>query len=1201
MSTYRGVNFHDLCRVCTSHAEQGISIFSADGKSKNLCNKIADCLSLMVDEKDRLPKVLCVACLEQVEEIYKFRNICKNSQNVLSDCLKQATQHNSGKIYIKDGIATNTGKSINVVCNNTSNIRLNGCAPSTLDVNNTPQYTTITPQPNFSNLGSISTNNDVLNSIMQSIGIQQTTVANQADKPPIREYTITMDSKGALKTEPVPYKSDTTPVANSLQNPQSVQQQRKNISMECDHKAITEFLKMKPNIKVTPLGKNNNKKIGEQQQPQQLQLQSSQIINQQDQHNNTQHIHIQQQQPLSQSTTSAASLQLQQLQQQLQQFQLQQQLQQLQQITSQLQPQPTITLGPPPTPAVETSPSKSKKPKLNFVLTSPPSQTLTASLPQLSMNAGTQPPQIQLQLQAPQTQSQATAATLLSNLAPFLQQQSAQTHNSSNILQTPTPSTTPTTLVTSPNKCYLPITIKDENSDQQIVAHIDAKNFMLPTTYQLQMKVQPQIATVDGQPIMQLAPTSIPATLQLAASALNSQSFQTITGNMLQTIPTTIQSSPSQQQQQQAPVHQLSLKQPAAHVTSQQIIRPVTQFTNDVATSTNEQIEDFVPNKIDNNKQFTKPMEKGLKQQKYRLSQQAGSGNIEITPTTNFTQEMQQVKKQNQQKPNPQQSQKEEQQLQAQKQLQDVVTLLRPQSHNGGTVQRVTNKTTIKTQQQNAALQQPPAHASMQTKIPMLQKNDVTISRISNTAQTQQQQQDQQQALLKLLPASTLDVKSKTANSVGTQIQQQQPQIQFTSKQQDTQSQQNQAPNAPSSQKIMRQTESVSSIQSQSHFHTQQQQSLNTANDTAANARPPQQQQQFSANSTEKCDTKVKTEGVSAHGVGPNGLECSQCGRVFKKKEHLTQHVKLHAGLRPFKCKEEQCGKAFSRKEHLMRHEISHSGRKLFSCDVCHKPFSRKDNLNKHRRIHTTGTNLYNCEICNKQFAVRAYYEEHKQMHEDAASAGIGNSNQKNEKTTNGPNTINTDVAVQHSQDASRQQQQTQLLQQTQQQQTQMLQQAQQQQTQLLQQSQQNQQQAQLQQHSQQQQQTHLLQHSQQQQQQQQPELTAIPPSLMSTNQPQTQQIQIVQHQAGNTQFQQQQQQHIMQLQLPTVVGAQDLAGNTITITQSHDPTLKATIGSHDATVLNLPSSLANLMQLSHAQFVNTATGQIMGHIKIEK
>lgn len=35
--------------------------------------------------------------------------------------------------------------------------------------------------------------------------------------------------------------------------------------------------------------------------------------------------------------------------------------------------------------------------------------------------------------------------------------------------------------IVSPNKCFLPITIKDCNSDQQIVAQIDTKNLVLPT------------------------------------------------------------------------------------------------------------------------------------------------------------------------------------------------------------------------------------------------------------------------------------------------------------------------------------------------------------------------------------------------------------------------------------------------------------------------------------------------------------------------------------------------------------------------------------------------------------------------------------------------------------------------------------------------------------------------------------------------
>lgn len=82
----------------------------------------------------------------------------------------------------------------------------------------------------------------------------------------------------------------------------------------------------------------------------------------------------------------------------------------------------------------------------------------------------------------------------------------------------------------------------------------------------------------------------------------------------------------------------------------------------------------------------------------------------------------------------------------------------------------------------------------------------------------------------------------------------------------------------------------------------------------------------------------------------PAAITCETCGKLFKRKEHLVQHMKLHIGLRPFTCNEAGCNKAFSRKEHLMRHIVSHTGKKMFSCELCQKLFSRKDNLNKHKR-----------------------------------------------------------------------------------------------------------------------------------------------------------------------------------------------------------------------------------------------------------
>lgn len=72
--------------------------------------------------------------------------------------------------------------------------------------------------------------------------------------------------------------------------------------------------------------------------------------------------------------------------------------------------------------------------------------------------------------------------------------------------------------LSSGNKCFLPITVKDgSNNDQQIMAQIDTKSLVLPGTY-LQMKVDPQqITTVDGQQVVQLtSAANLPTSISLA-------------------------------------------------------------------------------------------------------------------------------------------------------------------------------------------------------------------------------------------------------------------------------------------------------------------------------------------------------------------------------------------------------------------------------------------------------------------------------------------------------------------------------------------------------------------------------------------------------------------------------------------------------------------------------------------------------------
>lgn len=105
-------------------------------------------------------------------------------------------------------------------------------------------------------------------------------------------------------------------------------------------------------------------------------------------------------------------------------------------------------------------------------------------------------------------------------------------------------------------------------------------------------------------------------------------------------------------------------------------------------------------------------------------------------------------------------------------------------------------------------------------------------------------------------------------------------------------------------------------------------------------------------NTSTTTTTMTPTAAAAASGDPPKTdvPTCEICEKVFKRKEHLAQHLKLHLGLRPFKCEEPNCNKTFSRKEHLMRHCVSHTGKKQFDCEFCHKLFSRKDNLNKHKR-----------------------------------------------------------------------------------------------------------------------------------------------------------------------------------------------------------------------------------------------------------
>ncbi|KAL1932540.1 hypothetical protein VTP01DRAFT_8218 [Rhizomucor pusillus] len=112
---------------------------------------------------------------------------------------------------------------------------------------------------------------------------------------------------------------------------------------------------------------------------------------------------------------------------------------------------------------------------------------------------------------------------------------------------------------------------------------------------------------------------------------------------------------------------------------------------------------------------------------------------------------------------------------------------------------------------------------------------------------------------------------------------------------------------------------------------------------------------------TRSSSTSASSESSSASPAAPAAPASSTpaaAGGKAKQTRSRGRRVSSNpaaAGQKMFTCTHDDCGKVFKRSEHLKRHIRSiHTLEKPFECPYhsCSKRFSRSDNLNQHIRIH---------------------------------------------------------------------------------------------------------------------------------------------------------------------------------------------------------------------------------------------------------
>jgi len=106
---------------------------------------------------------------------------------------------------------------------------------------------------------------------------------------------------------------------------------------------------------------------------------------------------------------------------------------------------------------------------------------------------------------------------------------------------------------------------------------------------------------------------------------------------------------------------------------------------------------------------------------------------------------------------------------------------------------------------------------------------------------------------------------------------------------------------------------------------------------------------------------------------------CDVCGNMYKNKASAMNHLLTHTAKKTVRCT--HCDFTCYTKQQLGVHQTKHD--KRFVCDICHKRFAQKSQLDVHINAVHYNQRPFSCVLCNKTFKTKGSHDAHMIVHTD--------------------------------------------------------------------------------------------------------------------------------------------------------------------------------------------------------------------------